>query len=88
MKTILTALALVATLGCGVNHTHRVSGWAEKAAQQWAASLGKPNAPVVCNSYTYLNGGDKSADCSVSIGDRVYRLYCWVDNYSDLCEQR
>lgn len=93
MKTILTALALVATLGChGPNHTHHVKGWAEKVATQWAEHMGSSDANVFCISRTfYFGGGDASANCSVSMGNEIYKLYCWVDEDAvpvEQCEQR
>jgi hypothetical protein len=89
MKSFLLTLTLVLLSAC--TNYHAGDKWAEKAASKWAATLGRSDAPVSCLSYIYEFGkGDKDAYCSVNMGDRIYRIYCWVDNDTHIirCEQR
>ena len=77
MKTVLTALALVATLGCSRDYTPLPDGWAEKAASNWAVELGD-NSPKVSCSYTeyYRADGIAYSDCSINILGQIHKVYC------------
>ncbi len=78
-KLTLILVCLSVFVGCSLHRSH-VPGWAEKAASNWAAAMGKTDVPITCTYTQFLIGnGDDFANCSVNMGDRIYKLFCWVE---------
>lgn len=77
MKTVLTALALVLTMGC-----HRTeipdppAGWAEKAAVDWATDLGESTPKTTCFTNSEYVDARFISDCSVYAFGHIHKLWC------------
>lgn len=78
MKAVLTALALVAILGCDTKvQPPPPDGWAEKAALDWAVELGDNSPKSTClNTRYYMADGAEGSYCSVNAFGHIHKLWC------------